>query len=163
MYFLPMTWQVTNYSLMQLSACARNLVHEMRRNGGRNFSFKAFIVDLVPLLQESMTGEAITACFVCLSQAPDNLMHSKFALDFGEVFAKLHTRPRRVPAQPLAKLLAEARQLYGSGSMCGSGRYAMMRHAMGRDGEQQLALLCRFGDIGDSPRRQVHRCEVGRY
>ena len=136
---------VTNYSLMMLSTCARNLVHEMRRNGGLHFSFKAFLVDLVPLLQESMTGDAITACFVCLSQAPTNLMHSKFALDFGEVFAKLVTRPRRVPAKPLDKLLDEARQLYGAASAGGGGRYAMMRIAQRRDAEQQLAILCRFG------------------
>ena len=58
----------------QLSACARRLVEEQRKNGGKNFSFKAFIVDLVPLLQESMSGEALTACFVCMSQAPDNVM-----------------------------------------------------------------------------------------
>ena len=58
----------------QLSTCARNLVAEQRKNGAKNFSFKAFIVDLVPLLQESMSGEALTACFVCMSQAPDNVM-----------------------------------------------------------------------------------------
>ena len=34
-----------------------------------------------------MTGDAATACFVCLSQAPNNLMQSKFALDFGEAVA----------------------------------------------------------------------------
>ena len=93
----------------QLSACARRLVEEQRKNGGKNFSFKAFIVDLVPLLQESMSGEALTACFVCMSQAPDNVMQSKIALDFGEVFAKLNPRPpRQAAAVKRAKLVAEA-------------------------------------------------------
>ena len=60
----------------QLSTCARRLVEEQRKKtfSFKNFSFKAFIVDLVPLLQESMSGEALTACFVCMSQAPDNVM-----------------------------------------------------------------------------------------
>ena len=78
----------------------------------KNFSFKAFIVDLVPLLQESMSGEALTACFVCMSQAPDNVMQSKFALDFGEVFAKLNPKPpRQAAAVKRAKLVAEASSL----------------------------------------------------
>ena len=34
-------------------------------------------------------GDALTALFVCVSQAPDNVMQSKIALEFGEVFSKL--------------------------------------------------------------------------
>ena len=52
---------VTNYSLTMLSQCARQLI-ETRRKGGakavRAFSFRAFIGDLVPLLSESMMGDA---------------------------------------------------------------------------------------------------------
>ena len=44
---------------------------------------------LVPLLADSLTGDALTARFVCVSQAPDNVMQSKIALEFGEVFSKL--------------------------------------------------------------------------
>ena len=87
---------ITNYSLMMLSSCARQLVEAQRKGKASSFSFKSFIVDLVLLLQESMSGEASTACFVCLSQAPDNLMQSKIALDFGEAFARLAPRPRVV-------------------------------------------------------------------
>ena len=75
----------------QLSACARRLVEEQRKNGAKNFSFKAFIVDLVPLLQESMSGEALTACFVCMSQAPDNVM---------QVRVHTHARHRSPPTAP---------------------------------------------------------------
>ena len=36
-----------------------------------------------------------------LSQAPDNLTQSKYALEFGEVFAKLNwTQPRQVRRNP---------------------------------------------------------------
>ena len=145
---------VTNYSLMMLSSCARGLVEAKRKKS--SFSFKAFIVDLVSLLQESMSGDASTACFVCLSQAPDNLMQSKFALDFGEVFAKLSTRPRQVEPQTRAKLVSSATKLHGEArkvlSGGGGGKYKMMRIAQLRDSEQQLALLGRFeGDSSHLP------------
>ena len=44
---------------------------------------------VLPLLADSLTGDALTALFVCVSQAPDNVMQSKIALEFGEVFSKL--------------------------------------------------------------------------
>jgi hypothetical protein len=65
---------VTNYSLMMLSSCARGLVEARRKGQMKTFSFRTYLVDLVQLLKESMTGAASTACFVCLSQAPANLM-----------------------------------------------------------------------------------------
>ena len=112
------------------------------------FSFRAYLVDLVLLLQESMMGTAATACFVCLSQAPDNLMQSKFALDFGEVFAKLSSRPREVEPEKRARLVSsvnklqsEARKVLSGG---GGGKYKMMRIAQLRDCEQQLALIGRL-------------------
>ena len=39
------------------------------------------------------SGDAASACFVCLSQAPDNLTQSKYALEFGEVFGRLVAQP----------------------------------------------------------------------
>ena len=53
---------ITNYSLMMLSTCIRNLLEARRRRA--TFSFRAFLVDLPLLLQESLTGSAATACFV---------------------------------------------------------------------------------------------------
>ena len=53
---------ITNYSLMMLSTCIRNLLEARRRR--TTFSFRAFLVDLPLLLQESLTGSAATACFV---------------------------------------------------------------------------------------------------
>lgn len=83
-----------------------------------------------------MTGDAATACFVCLSQAPTNLVHSKFALDFGEVFAQLSApRPRATKPVPLALLakqtnatLGEARRaLQDQRAAAGAGRCARHR------------------------------------
>ena len=99
---------VTNYSLMMLSACARGLNEARRKGKMKSFSFRTYLFDLVQLLKESMTGDASTACFVCLSQAPANLMQSKIALDFGEVFAKLSNKPLQTRPQPFSKLVKQA-------------------------------------------------------
>mmetsp|Transcript_17866 Transcript_17866/g.29785 ORF Transcript_17866/g.29785 Transcript_17866/m.29785 type:complete len:444 (+) Transcript_17866:145-1476(+) len=139
---------VTNYSLMMLSSCVRGLVEARRKGTAHTFSFKAYLGDLHQLLKQSMTGEASTACFVCLSQAPDNLMQSKFALDFGEVFAKLSMRPVRQKQQPRTKLIREATAMLSEAervlSNGGGGRYKMMRIAQSQDARQQLALLQQF-------------------
>ena len=136
-----------------LSQCARQLIETRRRGGAkavRAFSFRAFIGDLVPLLSESMMGDAATACFVCLSQAPDNLTQSKFALEFGEVFAKLLAQP--VVVRPVARLkiemdakalLQEATKVLSTPSQ--GGKFACMRVAQKSDCEQTLALLQRLG------------------
>ena len=133
-----------------LSQAARQLV-EARSKGGlkavRNFSFRAFIGDLVPLLSESMMGHAATACFVCLSQAPDNIPQSKYALELGEVFAKLcWTQPRQVPPIARGKIEKEAAALLQEASKVlstpsGGGKMRGMRVAQKRDCEQRLALM----------------------
>ena len=142
---------VTNYSLTMLSQCVRQLI-EARRRGPKAlkaFSFRAFIGDLVPLLSASLVGDAATACFVCLSQAPDNLTQSKFALEFGETFAKLVTNPVRVKPVPRAEiekaasaLLREATKVLGTPSR--GGKFAAMRVAQKNDCEQTLALMRRL-------------------
>jgi hypothetical protein len=142
---------VTNYSLTMLSQCVRQLI-EARRRGPKAlkaFSFRAFIGDLVPLLSASLVGDAATACFVCLSQAPDNYTQSKFALEFGETFAKLVTSPVRVKPVPRAKiekaaaaLLREATAVLGTPSR--GGKFAAMRVAQKNDCEQTLALMRRL-------------------
>ena len=96
------------------------------------------------LLQESISGSASTACFVCLSQAPDNAQSSKTALDFGEVFSKLKTQPRRNRPMSRAVMLANApRRGGGDGGSGGGGgnRYAILADARGRDREQLRRVL----------------------
>ena len=145
---------MTNYSLTMLSQCARQLV-ETRRKGGakavKAFSWRAFIGDLVPLLSESMTGDAATACFVCLSQAPDNLTQSRYALEFGEVFAKLVTQPRQVPPVARRKIEKDATALLKEASQVlstpmGGGKFKSMRQAQKYDCQQTLALMKRLAD-----------------
>ena len=83
---------MTNWSLMMLSKAARDIVASGGKKKGRKQKLAhtaGYIGDLVPLLADSLTGDALTALFVCVSQAPDNVMQSKIALEFGEVFSKL--------------------------------------------------------------------------
>eukprot|EP01052_Picozoa_sp_SAG31_P045042 SAG31_NODE_8080_length_1526_cov_1.935529_1_plen_368_part_10 len=106
------TGLLTNYSLTMLGACVRALLEHNAKKGKKGrFSFRTYMFDLVQLLVESMTGHAHTACFVCLSQAPDNLTQSKFALDFGETFAKLSPKPRRVKPQARKQLVKMASKM----------------------------------------------------
>jgi len=141
---------MTNYSLMMLSSCARQLVEARRKGKMSSFSFRTFLVDLVMLLKESMTGTASTACFVCMSQAPNNLMQSKIALDFGEAFAMLSAAPQAQPAKSrnaietaARKLLQEAEKVLATPSQ--GGKYKVMREGQKRDCEQILAILERLG------------------
>merc|ERR1719482_277436 len=102
---------MTNYSLTMLSTCVRDLV--AARKSKKKFSFRAYLFDLIMLLQESLTGSAYTAIIVCLSQAPDNLTQSKFALDFGEVFSHLPSpQPERQPAVARATFIQKVDKLF---------------------------------------------------
>ena len=98
-----------------------------------------------------MTGDAATACFVCLSQAPTNVMQSKFALDFGEVFAQLSApRPRVTKPVALAQLTKQASATLGEARGAlrapkGGGRCRPVREAQVRDCEQRQRLLERLG------------------
>ena len=143
---------MTNYSLTMLSQCARQLI-ETRRKGGakavRAFSFRAFIGDLVPFSLRAMMGDAATACFVCLSQAPDNLTQSKFALEFGRSLPScslsrvvVHPVPRQKIRRMQTALLQEASNVLSTPSQ--GGKFASMRMAQKRDCEQTLALLQRL-------------------
>jgi kinesin family protein 4/21/27 len=97
---------LTNFSLSMLSSAVRNLLDHRRKarrakaKGAKPppaFSFRLFLFDLVLLLQDSLTGAAMTAIFVCISQAPDNASQTRFALEFGEQFAKLNLQRKLVP------------------------------------------------------------------
>lgn len=135
---------LTNYSLMMLSSCVRALVEARKK--GKTISFRAYLFDLVLLLQESLTGDAMTACFVCVSQAPDNATQTKFVLDFGEVFAQLSpSRGRAVLPAPLAALAANTRKTIETSKAAlakgSAGKYALMREGQIMDGQQLLGIL----------------------
>ncbi len=122
-----------NYTLSCLSGCIRNLVAS--RKTGSSFSFRSYLLDLPLLLQGSLQGSAATACFVCVSQADGNRSASKNALDFGAHWAQLAMAPRQNKPVARAEMLANCPRSGGAGGG-GTGRYAALRAAQGRDGTQ---------------------------
>ena len=100
---------LVNYSLTMLGCAVRDLVKSRRSK--QKFSFRNYMFDLVMLLSQSLTGEALTAVFVCVSQAPDNAATTFNALDFGKVFSKLSLRKKKVKAIPMKKIFNETKKL----------------------------------------------------
>ncbi|GMH60252.1 hypothetical protein TL16_g03010 [Triparma laevis f. inornata] len=102
---------VNNYSLMMLSTCIRDIVRALKsRSWDGHISYRKYLVPLVPLISESLTGEAPSLIVVCLSQAPANVMQCKFALDFGFTFSNLAVGSRKKRPERLAKLERIARE-----------------------------------------------------
>ena len=100
------------------------------------------------MFSESVTGAAISAIFVCLSQAPSNTTQSGIALDFGRTFSMLMLRPRVRPEVKASKVkmqtaatLAVAKAAVEKG---GRNKYLPKRQAQVRDCEQRLAVLRRL-------------------
>merc|ERR1712216_528059 len=133
-----------------LSQAVRALVQHRKRvtKGSKSkFTFRAFMVDLVFLLSESLTGRALTAVFVCVSQAPANASQTVNALDFGKEFAKLAVTPRKVQPQPLRTLVKQAQSGHKEAARALEGmnvkkdvknRYRAVRQGQMRDYAQLL-------------------------
>ncbi len=137
-----------NYSLMMLSTCVRDLVHARKTRNG-NFSFRKYIGYLVPLLSESLTGEALTLVVVCISQAPSNTMQGKFALDFGSTFAKLSVRARKKKSTSLRELERHARSKRGAAEAAldrahGQSKTKLLRQAQIIDAKNLIMVLARL-------------------
>jgi hypothetical protein len=144
-----LTGMLTNYSLMMLSSAVRALVNHRKKGKGK-FSFRTYLFDLVLLLSESMTGRALTAVFVCLSQAPANASQSNNALDFGKEFSRLDVKPRQVPTARLMSLqrAAEKQQRAAEAALAGKipEKFRIIRGAQLLDATQTLRCLAHFGD-----------------
>ena len=108
--------------------------------------------DLVLLLSESLTGEAFTSFFICVSQAPANAATTYNALDFGKIFSKLKLRKKKVKPVPIKKLVSEATKLLNDAEKAlknnPPAKYRMMRKGQVIDGQQKLTILQRLRDGG---------------
>lgn len=103
--------------------------------------------DLVALLGQSLVGSALTALFVCVSQAPTNASQTRHALELGQEFSRLTMdRLRPMPAVPLQKMqrAAEACLAENQPSLQRSvsdNRFVVRRQAMARDAMSRLQVL----------------------
>ena len=151
---------MTNWSLMMLSKAARDTVASTRRGGKKGGKQTlahtgGYIGDLVPLLADSLTGDALTALFVCVSQAPDNVSQSKIALDFGEVFSQLTMGKKQQKPEARAKLVKEllAKQEANDATLARgvAGKFQAVRMGQRLDYTQVLAAMERFGPVERRP------------
>ena len=141
---------MVNYSLTMLGQAVRDLVSCRQKK--KKFSFRAYLFDLIQLLSESLTGEALTAVFVCVSQAPANAGTTFNALDFGKVFSKLKLRKKLTKGIARKSLVTEAKKLYSNAESALAknchGRYHAIRKGQLRDSHQRLNIynqLCKSG------------------
>jgi hypothetical protein len=149
-----LTGMITNYSLTMLSQAIRAYVEQRTRERRKklkpkSFSFRAYLFDLVQLLSESMTGAALTAVIVCLSQAPSNASQTAFALDFGSSFSRLSVRERLVKPETIASLIKKAQRQKAEAervlATTTAPKYISMRKAQKMDAEQLLNVMSRLG------------------
>ena len=134
---------LVNYSLTMLGQAVRDLVAS-RKSKNKNFSFRNYMFDLIMLLSQSLTGEALTAVFVCVSQAPDNSSTTFNALNFGKSFAKLSLRRRKSKPVAMKKLFDETKKLLVTAqSALKKGpplAYRVQREGQVRDALQRLGI-----------------------
>jgi kinesin family protein C2/C3 len=141
---------MTNYSLMMLGQACVDIV-AATKSGRKIQAFRAYKVDLIPLLSESLTGTAMTFIFVCLSQAPDNASQSVFAMDFGQKFSMLPFKHRKVQSRSIHELVQKAKKnlmdnkkALASTKADRMNKYSLLRAAIVRDCTTMLRVYDRF-------------------
>ena len=135
---------LTNFSLVELSKCLEDIA--MTRKSRLKFSFSAYITDLLFLLSGSLTGNALTACFVCISQAISNKGESRNTLDFGERFSRLSIHRRKVEEKLTDEIEKDCNNLIKDNrshmkTTSANNPYLIMREAQIRDCEHILQVI----------------------
>ena len=135
---------LTNFSLVELSKCLEDIA--MTRKSRLKFSFSAYITDLLFLLSGSLTGNALTACFVCISQAMSNKGESRNTLDFGERFSRLSIHRRKVEEKLTDEIEKDCNNLIKDNrshmkTTSANNPYLIMREAQIRDCEHILHVI----------------------
>jgi len=143
----------TNWSLMELSKCLRDIIAFRKANkkfsAKKGFSFRAYSTDLLLLLSGSLLGNALTACFICVSQAESNQSQSKSSLEFGKLFSKLSIYREKVTAKLVSTIAKEAQESIKTHkealkTTSDNNRYAILRKGKIRESEQILSVIHKF-------------------
>jgi len=143
----------TNYSLMELSKCLQDIAQfrksKKKFSAKEGFSFRAYMTDLLLLLSGSLLGNALTACFICVSQAEANQSQSKSSLEFGKRFSKLSICRKKVTPKFVSVIAKKAQESIKTHkealkTTSADNRYAIQRKAKIRENEQILNVLHKF-------------------
>mmetsp|Transcript_18170 Transcript_18170/g.30369 ORF Transcript_18170/g.30369 Transcript_18170/m.30369 type:complete len:479 (+) Transcript_18170:173-1609(+) len=145
---------VTNWSLMMLGQCVRDIV-ELRKKNKKvtEHSLRTYLGDLVPLLSESLTSEAITAVFICVSQNPANNSQSLHSLHFGSQFSELRIQRKQTKAVKRLDILKfhEKRFAENENKMQVKprmDRFSVMRIAQNNESKFHIELYSKFSGAG---------------
>ena len=134
----------TNFSLMELSRCLQDI--SMVRKAKRDFNFRAYVTDLPFLLSDTIVGNALTACFVCISQAISNKAESRAAMDFGKRFSSLSIKRQKVEDKVISEIEKKAINEIETNerhlkTIDANNPYTIMREAQIKDCEQILNIV----------------------
>jgi len=144
---------MTNFSLMELSKCLEDIARfrkaKKKFSAKEGFSFRAYTTELLLLLSGSLLGNALTACFICVSQAELNQSQSKNSLEFGKRFSKLSISRKKVTPKFISKIEKEAQESIKTNKEVlkttrDDNRYAVLRMAKIRESEQILNVIHKF-------------------
>jgi len=142
----------TNYSLMELSQCLQDITLTRKAkksfSAKKGFSFRAYKTDLLFLLSGTLVGNALTACFVCVSQAESNKSQSRNAMEFGKRFSRLSIYRKKVNAKFVSVIEKEAHASIKTNKehlkTTKDSPYSILRKAQIRDSEQILNVMQKF-------------------
>jgi len=143
----------TNFSLMELSKCLQDIALARKAkksfSAKKGFSFRAYKTDLLFLLSGTLLGNALTACFICLSQAESNKSQSKNAVEFGKRFSRLSIYRKKVIAKFVSVIEKQAQESIKTNkknlkTTRDDNPYAVLRKAQIRDSEQILNVIQKF-------------------
>jgi len=144
---------MTNWSLMELSKVLKDIAQFRKAkktfSAEKGFSFRAYTTDLVLLLSGSLLGNALTACFICVSQAESNQSQSKSSVEFGKRFSKLSISRKKVIAKSASVIAKKAQEAIKTNkevlkTTSDNNRYAILRKGKIRESEQILNVLHKF-------------------
>merc|ERR1719285_854974 len=134
----------TNWSLMELSKCLQDIATfrkaKKKFSDKKGFSFRAYSTDLLRLLSGSLLGNALTACFICVSQAELNQSQSKSSVEFGKRFSKLSICRKKVTAKLVSVIVKQAEEAIKTNKQAlkttsPDNRYAVLRKGKIRESE----------------------------
>lgn len=129
---------------MELSQCLQDIAMVRKVKG--KFSFRAYKTDLLHLLSGSLVGNALTSCFICISQAQANNAESKNAMDFGKRFSRLNIHRQKVKSKSLSVIEKNALEMIATNkehlaTTAADNPYAVMRKAHIKYSEQILQVM----------------------
>ena len=135
----------SNMSLMAMLSSVGEATKRRKAKKGGKASEAMVGMLLTKLMGGSLTGSALTGMITCLSQSPRNGDESYLTLKYGSDMAKLLNEPKKQPARPADKCLANAKKQYQASESVVkkgvAGKYQALRQAQVTQHAHTLGVL----------------------